>query len=82
MGRMLACFSFLVLLLLAACGGGSGSGSPASVVTNTSANRLDIFTLSEDALVLQVSVTVGLEPVAVAVRNSNEVWVVTICPIR
>lgn len=45
-------------------------------VTNTPANRLDIFTFSEDALVLQASVVVGLEPVAVAVRNSNEVWVV------
>ncbi|MFT5710032.1 MAG: DNA-binding beta-propeller fold protein YncE [Halioglobus sp.] len=45
-------------------------------VTNTPANRLDIFTIDEDALALQASVTVGLEPVAVAVRNSNEVWVV------
>ena len=45
-------------------------------VTNTPANRLDIFTNHEGVLTLQASVTVGLEPVAVAVRNSNEVWVV------
>ncbi len=45
-------------------------------VANTPANRLDIFAVSEGALVLQASIIVGLEPVAVAVRNSNEVWVV------
>lgn len=45
-------------------------------VANTPANRLDIFNLEDGSLELAHSVSVGLEPVAVAARNSGEVWVV------
>ena len=53
----------------------SGDGSRL-FVTNTPANTLDIYTVNEDKLTLEASVLVGLEPVAVAVRNNSEVWVV------
>src|SRR5262249_3940913 len=45
---------------------------------NTPDNRLEILDVSHDGRTLRVrdSVTVGLEPVAVAVRNRNEVCVV------
>ncbi len=43
---------------------------------NTPANSLDIFDVTDNGLKLTASVTVGLDPVAVAVRNSTEVWVV------
>ena len=44
---------------------------------NTPDNRLEIFTVSDaGALAHAASVPVGLEPVAVAVRNASEVWVV------
>ena len=44
---------------------------------NTPDNRLEIFTVSDaGTLVHAASVPVGLEPVAVAVRNASEVWVV------
>src|SRR5436309_529437 len=45
---------------------------------NTPDNRLEIFTInaSNPALTHTDSVPVGLEPVAVAARNNNEVWVV------
>jgi len=45
-------------------------------VTNTPANSLDIYSVSEDSFNLDASVAVGLEPVAVAVRSDEEVWVV------
>jgi len=45
-------------------------------VTNTPANRLDIFRINEDNFSLEASVSVGLEPVAVAVRSNTQVWVV------
>ncbi|MEE9303058.1 MAG: hypothetical protein V3U84_04645 [Thiotrichaceae bacterium] len=45
-------------------------------VINTPANSLDIFALSDSGLSLIETVSVGMEPVAVAVRNSSEVWVV------
>lgn len=45
-------------------------------VANTPAGRLDIVGVGEDKLYLVNSVSVGLEPVAVAARNDSEVWVV------
>lgn len=46
-------------------------------VTNTPNHSLDIFQYDENNhLSLKHSVPVGLEPVAVAVRNENEIWVV------
>jgi len=44
--------------------------------TNTPDGRLEIFRTGSGGVQLVGSVTVGLEPVAVAVRNANEVWVV------
>ncbi|NVB85418.1 MAG: YncE family protein [Kofleriaceae bacterium] len=44
--------------------------------TNTPDNRLEIFKTSGNTVRPVGSVTVGLEPVAVAVRNDREVWVV------
>lgn len=43
---------------------------------NTPDNRLEFFRVKKDGLKHQGSVSVGLEPVSVAVRNNNEVWVV------
>jgi DNA-binding beta-propeller fold protein YncE len=43
---------------------------------NTPDNRLEVFKVSASGLVLRGSVPVGLEPVAVAARNDQEVWVV------
>ncbi|MGZ3441507.1 MAG: YncE family protein, partial [Polyangia bacterium] len=43
---------------------------------NTPDNRLEMFHASGGKLTPRGSVVVGLEPVAVAVRNSHEVWVV------
>ena len=43
---------------------------------NTPNNRLEIFAVQAGGLVRMRSVPVGLEPVAVAVRNNTEVWVV------
>ena len=44
---------------------------------NTPDNRLEIFAIGgSKGLIHTGSVAVGLEPVAVAVRNNNEVWVV------
>ena len=45
-------------------------------VANTPAGRLDIIGLEDDQLQLVNSVSVGLEPVAVAARDDSEVWVV------
>ena len=45
-------------------------------VANTPNNTLDVFNLSGAAPQLVARVPVGLEPVAVAARNGNEVWVV------
>lgn len=45
-------------------------------VTNIPDNRLEIFNVEEDGLKPAGSVAVGLEPVAVAARTNNEVWVV------
>jgi DNA-binding beta-propeller fold protein YncE len=43
---------------------------------NTPDNRLEVFKVTKHGLKPVASVTVGLEPVAVAVRNDHEVWVV------
>jgi uncharacterized protein (TIGR03437 family) len=48
-------------------------------VTNTPANRLEIFSIlgpAAQSFSLVASVPVGLEPVAVALRSPTEVWVV------
>src|SRR4051812_23621222 len=43
---------------------------------NTPDNRLEVFRVQSRALIHTNSIPVGLEPVAVAVRNDHEVWVV------
>jgi DNA-binding beta-propeller fold protein YncE len=43
---------------------------------NTPDNRLEIFRVTSNGLIPTGSVVVGLEPVAVAARSDNEVWVV------
>jgi DNA-binding beta-propeller fold protein YncE len=43
---------------------------------NTPDNRLEIFSVTKNGLRHRGSVTVGLEPIAVATRNNDEVWVV------
>jgi YVTN family beta-propeller protein len=43
---------------------------------NTPDNILEIFGIASGGLTLQARVPVGLEPVAVAARDDNEVWVV------
>src|SRR3569833_425859 len=43
---------------------------------NTPDNRLEIFHINNGELTPVGSITVGLEPVAVAARTDNEVWVV------
>ncbi len=43
---------------------------------NTPDNRLEIFRIEGDRIYAAGSVEVGLEPVAVAVRSDDEVWVV------
>ena len=43
---------------------------------NTPDNRLEVFRVGPSGLSHRASITVGMEPVAVAVRSSNEVWVV------
>src|SRR5215472_13711971 len=43
---------------------------------NTPDNRLEIFKVSKKGLVHRGSVPVGLEPIAVAARSDDEVWVV------
>lgn len=43
---------------------------------NTPNNTLEVFNVTASGLQLAARVPVGLEPVAVAVRNASEVWVV------
>ena len=43
---------------------------------NTPDNRLEIFDITESGLTPVSSVLVGIEPVAIAIRNDNEIWVV------
>lgn len=45
-------------------------------VANAPANCLEIYAVEGDTLRLASTVAVGLEPVAIAERNANEVWVV------
>ena len=46
------------------------------LATNTPDNRLEIFSVANDGLHATASVSVGLEPVAVAFRSVDEAWVV------
>jgi DNA-binding beta-propeller fold protein YncE len=46
------------------------------LAVNTPDAKLEIFSIRQDSLVHRASVPVGLEPVAVAVRNAEEAWVV------
>ena len=43
---------------------------------NTPDNRLEIFNISQNGLTPAGSVIVGMEPVALAARSNNEIWVV------
>src|SRR5689334_7086182 len=43
---------------------------------NTPDNRVEIYDIKPSGLKHRASVAVGLEPVAVAARNSDEIWVV------
>ena len=45
------------------------------LVTNTAADRLEVFTLGAGLPVRTASIPVGLEPVSVRVRTNGEVWV-------
>ena len=45
-------------------------------VVNTPDGYLEVFDVSSGSAVKEASVPVGLEPVAVAARNDDEVWVV------
>ncbi|WP_222101924.1 YncE family protein [Methylomonas koyamae] len=45
-------------------------------VLNTPDNRLELFRVGDRSAVPLGSVQVGLEPVALAVRNDKEIWVV------
>ncbi len=84
-----ACLLFVAAILPAICGASftafeSGHVRPLAMspdgnrlfAVNTPDNRLEIFTITAAGLVPEASVPVGLEPVAVAARNANEVWVV------
>jgi DNA-binding beta-propeller fold protein YncE len=46
------------------------------IVVNTPNNSIEIFSVRPNALVYLTSVPVGMEPVAVAMRNNQEAWVV------
>src|SRR5262245_47821025 len=43
---------------------------------NTPDNRLEVYRIGNSGLIHRASVPVGLEPVAVAARSDQEVWVV------
>lgn len=43
---------------------------------NTPDNRLEVFRIVGNGLQHRASISVGLEPVAVAARSDNEVWVI------
>jgi DNA-binding beta-propeller fold protein YncE len=43
---------------------------------NTPNNTLEVFKITSAGLELQSRIPVGMEPVSIAVRNDNEVWVV------
>ena len=46
------------------------------LAVNTPDNRLEVFSVNAGSLTLIDSIPVGMEPVAVAARNNNEIWVV------
>ncbi|HKX31797.1 MAG TPA: hypothetical protein VJ302_29195, partial [Blastocatellia bacterium] len=46
------------------------------LAVNTPDNTLEVFGITAGGVALQARVPVGLEPVAVSVRDNNEVWVV------
>ncbi|MDH3589295.1 MAG: hypothetical protein OEQ74_07815, partial [Gammaproteobacteria bacterium] len=46
------------------------------LAANTPDNTLEIYAIRSNGLQYEASVPVGLEPVAVAARHDNEVWVV------
>ena len=47
------------------------------IATNIPDNHIEVFTIGNDGdLTFERAIAVGLEPVAVAARNDNEVWVV------
>jgi YVTN family beta-propeller protein len=52
------------------------SGGDRLYVVNTPDNQLEVFSLDSFGLTHITSIPVGLEPVAVALRNDNEAWVV------
>src|SRR5262249_44873364 len=52
------------------------SDSKLLFAVNTPDNRLEVFRVNDHALDHRASIPVGLEPVAVAVRSDDEVWVV------
>ena len=45
-------------------------------VTNTPDNRVEVFRITPSGLAHLTSIPVGMEPVALAVRSANEIWVV------
>ncbi len=46
------------------------------LAVNTPDNRLEVFSIDGGSLTHTDSIPVGMEPVAVAARNNNEIWVV------
>ncbi|MDH3981177.1 MAG: hypothetical protein OEU91_11770, partial [Gammaproteobacteria bacterium] len=52
------------------------SGGDRLYVVNTPDNQLEVFSVDSFGLTRIISIPVGLEPVSVALRNDNEVWVV------
>lgn len=46
------------------------------VATNTPNSALEIYDLTDTGMTHRLSIPVGLEPVAVALRNANEAWVI------
>ncbi len=46
------------------------------IAVNTPDNQIEVFDLANDALTKSFAVQVGMEPVAVAARSNDEVWVV------
>ncbi len=46
------------------------------LATNTPAGNLELFTINESGVTPRHTVPVGLEPVAVALRNDSQAWVV------
>ena len=86
MFRILRAVFFLLLLSALVTCSGKSSGQVRSLalspdgtqlyVANISNASLDIFTVSDAGVSFIGSTYVGLDPVAVAVRTSGEVWVV------